>query len=196
MRIIFQVLFVLVIGFALGGTSAWYSIQRSHGIGAININEWTAWPFSGGSEADPYTVARVIADSTIPLGAAEGLAFEAREDSTNRQLILECNYMLEGSMPKARLWTLTPYRLDGKPIKVKDTQNLIPAHTNSTRILRFGDNSFRIALGPDPRAGNWLATQGKGPFRLVMRLYDTPITSNAGLVDPIMPKIIRLECRS
>ena len=194
MRVIFQIVFVLVVGFCLGAVSAWYSIQRSHGIGAINIGQWTAWPFSGGNEADPYTLARVISDSTVPLGAAEGLAFEASNDAKGNPLKLECNYLLEGNTAKAKLWTLTPYRFDGKAIKSAKSTNLIPHYTNSTRLLRFADGTFQIALGPLPAPGNWLATEGNGPFRLVLRLYDTPITANVGLVSPVMPKISNIGC--
>lgn len=195
MRVLFQIAFVMIIGFSLGGGSAWYSIQRTHGIGAINIGSWTAWPYSGGSNADPYTVARVTSDSTIPLGAAEGLAFETSQDSEGNRLRLECNYLLEGNTPKARLWTLTPYRQDGAPIRTKGSAVLVPEYTNSTRVIRYADGSFRISLGPMPKPGNWLATEGEGLFRLVLRLYDTPITSNAGLVDPVMPTIVISGCR-
>lgn len=194
MRVIFQIIFVLAIGFSLGGASAWYSIQRSHGLGAINIGQWTAWPFSGGNEADPYTVARVTSDSTIPLGAAEGLAFEAMEDSQGENLRLECNYILQGNTPQSKLWTLTPYRLDGKAIGPDNQTMLIPAHTNSTHLLRYADGTFQINLGPQVSTGNWLSTHGKGRFRLMLRLYDTPITSNTGLVDPNMPTINKISC--
>jgi len=194
-RIIVQILVVLTIGLSLGGASAWYSIQRSHGIGAINIGSWTAWPFSGGNEADPYTLARVISDSTVPLGAAEGLAFEATEDMNGERLTLECNYVLEGNTPKAKLWTLTPYREDGAPIKSKKSKSEVPQYTNSTRIFRFADGTFRIALGSQVAPGNWLATEGTGLFRLVLRLYDTPITASAGLIDPQMPLIKKVSCQ-
>jgi hypothetical protein len=193
-RVIFQLIFVLVFGLGLGGTSAWYSIQRSHGIGAINIGGWTAWPFSGSNETDPYTLARVISDSTVPLGAAEGLAFETSTDTTGKRLRLECNYLLEGNTPTARLWTLTPYRQNGEPVKSPDSLILVPHHTNSTRLLRFADGTFQISLGPQPAPGNWLATEGEGVFRLVLRLYDTPITSSAGLATPIMPTISNVGC--
>ena len=194
MRIIIQILIVLAIGFSLGATSACYSIQRTHGIGAINIGQWTAWPFSGANETDPYTLARVISDSTVPLGAAEGLAFEASKDSTGKALRLECNYRLEGNTAKAKLWTLTPYKFDGSAVKSADSPNLVPQHTNSTRLVRFADGTFQIAIGRQPAPGNWLATEGKGSFRLVMRLYNTPITSSSGMVDPAMPTINNLGC--
>ena len=86
MRLMVQILFVLAIGIGAGAATAWFSIQRSHGIGAINIGVWTAWPFAGGSQADPYTVARVISDSAVPLGAAEGLAFETVADEDGEPL--------------------------------------------------------------------------------------------------------------
>ncbi len=194
MRIIVQIIFVLAIGVVVGATSAWYSIQRSHGIGAINIGMWTAWPYSGKNQADPYTLARVTSDSTVPLGAAEGLAFETTRDDNGQLLKLECNYLLEGNTPKARLWTLTPYRQDGDKIRPANSSNRIPHHTNSTHLLRFTDGTFQIAIGPSRAPGNWLATHGQGAFRLVLRLYDTPITSNAGLVEPVMPKINNIGC--
>jgi len=193
-RIIFQIIIVLAVGVVLGGTSAWYSIQRSHGIGAINIGIWTAWPYSGANQADPYTLARITSDSTVPLGAAEGLAFETTRDDDGNFLRLECNYILEGNTPKAKWWSLTPYRQDGKSVRAKDDDSLISYHTNSTRLLRFTDGTFQIALGPIPSPGNWLATQGEGAFRLVLRLYDTPITSNTGIAIPVMPKVINVGC--
>ncbi|MCF6320987.1 MAG: DUF1214 domain-containing protein [Rhizobiaceae bacterium] len=195
MRTILQILIVLTIGFLLGGGSAWYSIQRSHGIGAINIGSWTAWPFTGGNEADPYTLARVISDSTVPLGAAEGLAFEATEDMNGERLNLECNYVLEGRTPKAKLWTLTPYRQDGAALKTGKSKIEVPQYTNSKRLLRYADGTFSIALGPQAAPGNWLATEGKGLFRLVLRLYDTPITASAGLISPQMPLIKKVSCQ-
>jgi hypothetical protein len=193
-RIIFQIILVLAVGLIVGATSAWYSIQRSHGIGAINIGVWTAWPYSGANQADPYTLARITSDSTVPLGAAEGLAFEATRDDDGKFLRLECNYILEGNTPKAKLWSLTPYRQDGKSVRSEKDNSLISYHTNSTRLLRFTDGTFQIALGPVPSPGNWLATQGNGIFRLVLRLYDTPITSNTGIAVPVMPKIINIGC--
>jgi hypothetical protein len=182
------------VGVIVGATSAWYSIQRSHGIGAINIGVWAAWPYSGANQADPYTLARITSDSTVPLGAAEGLAFEATRDDDGKFLRLECNYILEGNTPKAKFWSLTPYRQDGKSVRSEKDNSLISYHTNSTRLLRFTDGTFQIALGPVPSPGNWLATQGNGIFRLVLRLYDTPITSNTGIAVPVMPKIINIGC--
>ena len=101
MRLNIAIFFIFSIGLSIGGASAWYSMQRSHGIGGINIGAWTAWPFAGGAEADPYTVAKVARDGTIPLGATEGLAFEAQSDSDGERLNFNCNYILSGLTPPA-----------------------------------------------------------------------------------------------
>lgn len=178
----------------MGATSAWYSIQQSHGIGAVNIGPWTAWPFSGSRQTDPYTVARVISESTIPLGAAEGLAFEASHDSNNKPLRLECDYVVEGRTPLARLWTLTvqyDHQLDAGAITHK---HRIPSHTHSRKILRFADGSFSIRLSEVAQPGNWIPLYGTGPFRLVLRMYDTPLTSKSGLIEPTMPTISQGRC--
>lgn len=193
MRIITNLLLIFVIGLGLGATSAWYSIQKSHGIGAINIGQWSAWPFVGGSAVDPYTGAKVVTDGTLPLGAAEGLAFEATSDEEGDSLRLECNYTLEGITPPAKLWTLVAYNENGSVIQPGPGGQFSKYSGNT---LRYSDGSFRIAVGNTPSAGNWISTSGNGNYKLVLRLYDTPVTSTSGLIDPTMPRIIRSGCIS
>ena len=41
MRTFIDVCVVIIVGLALGGYTANYSIQRSHGIGAINVGQWS-----------------------------------------------------------------------------------------------------------------------------------------------------------
>ena len=69
MRNLINFIIVLAIGLIIGGVSSQMLIRESHGIGAIQVGPWSAWPFVGGEEVDPYTVARATADGTIPLGA-------------------------------------------------------------------------------------------------------------------------------
>ncbi len=191
MRSFIDAFIVIVIGLALGGFTANYSIQRSHGIGAINIGQWSAWPFVGGSDVDPYTSAKVAADGTIPLGAAEGLAFEAVTDDDGKPLRANCSYLLSGSTPPARLWTLSAY--DKKGEYGKPTAAGVSAK-HSGNMVRFPDGTFTISISNYPKSGNWLSLQGDEEFKLILRLYDTPITSSSGLIDPIMPTIRRQEC--
>ncbi len=191
MRSLVNIFTVLVIGLALGGISAQYSIQRSHGIGAINVGPWSAWPFVGGTEVDPYTAAKVTTDGSIPLGAAEGLAFEAVTDQDGELLLRQCRYVLAGHTPVARLWTLVAYDRTGKILT--DSGSEISA-MYSGNVLRYPDSSFEIKISDYPQSGNWMHVEGEGAFKLVMRLYDTPITSNSGLINPEMPRIEKQEC--
>ncbi len=191
MKLLFNFLIVLLIGLVLGGLSTQFSIRQSHGLGAINVGPWSAWPFVGGAEVDPYTSARATADGTLPLGAAEGLAFEANTDNSGEPLLRECTYVVAGNTPPARIWTLAAYTPNGQMIMVDDTEF---AATHSGKVLRFPDGSFAISASSQPNSGNWLRLHESGPFKLILRLYDTPITSNSGVIDPIMPTITRERC--
>lgn len=192
MRLITNVLIVVAIGLLLGASTAWYTIQNNHGIGGIKSGPWTAWPFAGGASADPYIVARVAKDGIIPLGATEGLAFEADKDDQGRPLSRSCDYSVSGITPPSRLWTLAAYENNGRPVAASPGNR---SAVQSGRLLRFGDGSFRVALSKNPQPGNWLSLTGEGDFYLVLRVYDTPVTSSSGQVSPSMPNIIRRECR-
>jgi hypothetical protein len=193
LRSIIYILAVVVCGLALGGASAWYSIQRSHGIGAINVGPWNAFPFAGADEIDPYSVAKSVADGTVPLGVAEGLAFETVFDSQGSALTLSCEYRLEGMTPPARLWTLVAYDREGNRLKPAPGGRAA-LFSNST--LRYPDGSFLISISKSPKPGNWLSLDGSGGFRLVLRLYDTPISGNTELSALTMPSITRAGCRT
>ena len=197
MRLVLTILAIAALGIALGGLSATYTISRASGIGAIEAGPWTAIPFADTSDIDPYTIAKSVIDGSVPLGATEGLSFSATSDSEGRELDLACEYSVEGSTPPARLWTLVSYQITGQ-----DAGEPVPPAAGgvsalySGELLRFPDGTFRIDLAGRPRPGNWLAVAGKGPFRLTLRLYDTPITGSTGINDLVMPVIRRGECLS
>ena len=191
LRSLFHIFIILAIGLGGGATSAWYALQNAHGFGAITLGQWTAWPLAGNVDADPYTEAKVARDGSVPLGAAEGLAFEAQVDSEGNLLLRQCRYQMLGSTPSARLWTLSAYGLNNAVIPpVEGGINTV----FSREILRAANGSFRINISSSALPGNWLSTSGSGPMKLVLRLYDTPITGNAGLADPDMPVVVKTEC--
>ena len=191
MRTLINIIVVLAIGLFVGGLSAKLALQRSHGIGAVNTGPWSAWPFVGGAQIDPYTSAKATADGTIPLGAAEGLAFEAINDQAGNTLLKECSYEMSGNTSAARMWTLSAYDERGQLV-VNDTELVSAVYSGN--IVRYTDSSFAVKISDKPSSGNWLPTQGEGNFKLVLRLYDTPITSNSGVIDPQMPRIKLIGC--
>lgn len=191
MRSLINITIVLSIGLIVGGLSANFALKKSHGIGAVNTGPWSAWPFVGGAEVDPYTSAKATADGTIPLGAAEGLAFEAISDQEGAALQKTCRYEISGNTSATRMWTLSAYNLDGSLII---NEEAVVSAIYSGKIVRYPDSSFTVKIGPSPQSGNWIATTGKGKFKLVLRLYDTPITSNSGVIDPQMPRVKMIGC--
>lgn len=191
MRSLIVILGIALAGLFLGGGSAWYAIKRSQGFGAISVGPWTAVPYASAGNIDPYTIAKSVVEGSVPLGATEGLAFNAITDSAGRDLDLRCNYEIEGSTPSAKLWTLVAYGPDGEP--VSPAQGSISSYYSGD-ILRFADGSFRISVSRRPRPGNWLAVSGSGAFRLTLRLYDTSVTGTSQLIAPRMPAITRGDC--
>ena len=191
MRLAIHIAIVMLGGLLLGGLSAQFAIERTYGIGAIKAGTWRAWPFVGGLEVDPYTAARSTIEGLIPLGAGEGLTFEAADDSAGRRLQRQCRYDLVGNTPTAQVWTLAAYTLDGRLIR---NENGKASAVLSSTVVRNPDFTLRIRLGDIPSSGNWMRLAGNGEFKLVLRLYDTPTTSSAGLSAPAMPRIERLEC--
>ena len=203
MRAFSELFAVLFIGLFLGGTLAWLSIQKNHGFGTLSIGQWTAWPQAGSVNADPYSRAKVAADGDVPLGAAEGLAFHALSDRRGNSLRRNCQYRLSGLTPPARMWTLAAHDLNDRVLVRSDglASNLI-----SRQLLRESDGSFEINVGPNLAAKNWLEIDGDGDggdsggngesYKLILRLYDSPITSAGRVADATMPEVARLRCPS
>lgn len=182
-----RIAIVLTIAIGGGAGSVWWALAGWQGPGALEIGGWTAWPAAGTPQADPYARARIARDATLPLGRAEGLAFEARRDSAGEPLRRDCAYRMEGKVPVARFWTLH-WAPPGRPPAER-----LPA-LHSLQILRGADNSFDAAVGPFAAPGNWLRTEGKGDMVLLLTFYDIPVSSGLDASDLDMPRIYRTGC--
>lgn len=188
-----QAILVFVIAATVGLGSAWWAIDREIGFESVRIGDWTAWPTAGAGDADPYVRARFATIGALPLNIAEGMAFTARQDSQGRALSGNCDYRISGRMPAAGGWTLSLYR--------EDDFNLIgnPARRygfESHEVVRQEDGTVEIVVAPVARPGNWLPSDaGAGPLRLMLRLYETPL-SVGGALDTIgLPTVERGICR-
>ena len=191
MRAFSELFAILLIGLFVGGGLAWLSIQNNHGFGTLSIGQWTAWPLAGSVNADPYSKAKVAAAGDVPLGAAEGLAFHALIDRRGNALKRNCQYQLSGLTPPARLWTLTAHDMKNRVLFKSDGR---PSQLLSRQLIRESDGRFRITAGPNISAENWLEVDGDGPYQLILRLYDSPITSTGGIADAEMPSVTLVEC--
>jgi hypothetical protein len=190
-RLLIDIVVAIVIALTLGVSTAWYAIDRGFLFGAVTAGAWTAWPAAGSADADPYSLATLARTGEVPLGAGEGIAFTADNDSAGTPLSGLCTYQVVGQTPAARLWTLTAYDDQGR-LMINAARR---SGFQSREILRHPDGSFVIMVSPQVMPGNWLPVGRVQHFRLVLRLYDTPVTTGSRIADLTMPDIRKVGCR-
>ena len=88
------------------------------------------------------------------------------------------------------MWTLTAY--DGEGRLISNAAQRLGFH--SREIVRRGDGSFEIAISADVQPGNWLPVARNDPFQIVLRLYDTPLTTGGTPAESTVPTVERLGC--
>ena len=191
MRLLLDIVIALVLAIVIGVSTAWYAIEHGFIFGAVTAGAWTAWPTAGSADADPYSLATLARTGEVPLGAGEGIAFTAEDDSAGESLSGTCTYEVVGQTPPARLWTLTAYDSAGR-LMVNAARR---SGFHSREIVRRTDGSFVITVSPEVAPGNWLPVSQADHFRLVLRLYDTPLTTGSRIADLTMPDIRKVRCR-
>lgn len=179
-------------GILIGLSLTTLAVERSPDFGVHRAGAWISRPKIGSVEADPYSKALMAARGEVPLATAEGLQLQATHDSAGQPLAGRCTYRVAGPMPPAGYWTLTVYRGDGS---TAEASGLRGGYTSSEILLYEGANPV-ILLSPDPQPGNWLPLQPGLDFEIMLRLYDTQVTSNLGALDAgSVPAITRQACR-
>ncbi|MCC6734548.1 MAG: DUF1214 domain-containing protein [Bauldia sp.] len=190
MRPIRDLALAVVIAVALGLASAAVAINQRANAGAATFGPWVARTGEAAGQADPYARAAAAATIDLPLGTAEGLAFAADTDSRGRRLDSRCTYTIAGRSLPARLWTINAY--DGAGLLMANPSGRSGFH--SRNLVRAADGSFTIAIAASPQPGNWIPIAGDG-LLLVLRLYDTPLTTGLAPTDLSLPSIERGACR-
>jgi hypothetical protein len=190
LRLLIDIAIAIILATVIGFLSAWYAVDHGPLFGAIKVGSWTAFPEAGGDSADPYALAVLARTGEIPLGAGEGIAFTADRDKNGDPLLGNCSYRIVGQTPAARLWTLTAYNADGHLMANAARRSGF----HSRELLRHPDGSFEIIVAPDVAPGNWLPISGVDRFKLIFRLYDTPVTTGSQIADLTMPAIERERC--
>ncbi|WP_062016506.1 DUF1214 domain-containing protein [Aureimonas sp. AU4] len=191
MRFLFLTVLAVAIALGLGTASVVFMLERFEGADALVVGPWHADRTTGSPTADPYAKARLARSGNLTLGLGEGVAFQARVDTANRELRRECAYRLEGAYPPARVWTLAAFDNGGRLIGGDGGR---PRHLVSLNLMREDDNSALISIGREARPGNWLANAGTGPFVLALTFYDTPVSTDSGAAPVAMPLIVRTGC--
>lgn len=190
MRLLIDLVVAIVVATVVGFSTAWLAVEHGPLFGAVTVGQWTAWPRAGSANADPYSLAVLARTGEVPLGAGEGLSFTAEDDADGEPLDGHCTYEVVGQAPSARLWTLTAYDADGRLM----VNAAYRTGFHSREIVRREDGSFVITVSPKVASGNWLPIAAVDRFRLVLRLYDTPVTSGGRFADLVMPEIRKGPC--
>lgn len=191
MRILVDLALAAVIALLVGLGSAFLVIDRSSLSGSTVIGAWTVQAATGLARPNPYAAAATATVVDLPLGTAEGLTFVAFSDDQGDPLSGQCDYALAGQTLLTRLWTLTLYDSEGRLTDNPSGRTSF----HSREILRATDGGFTVAVTALPRSGNWLPAPAEGPFRLVLRLYETPLTTAILPADLPLPRIVRGACR-
>ena len=191
MRRLLELLLAIAIALGSGLGSAWYVVGEGWLLRTDVFGEWAAWPMGGSPDADPYSRAVLARTGQVPLAAGEGVAFFASTDSTGKPIRGECDYQMSGRAPPVRLWTLA----------IIDPSGDLPVnpvgrtYMRSDEILRRESGAFDITFAADARPGNWFPTPARGPYTLILRLYDTPASLLADLKSNALPTIVRKACK-
>ncbi len=184
-------LLTLAIGAAVGLGLTWITTVNGYGPGLVRSGPWETWPKAGTETADPYARAALARAGELPLELADGIAFTAAVDAKGRALDGRCDIRLSGSVPQARLWTLTATDAQGRLIENAADRSGF----TSTEVVWNRDGTLDVLLGPRARPGNWLPTGARDRIVLTLRLYDTPVgLANRTSDAPQMPDLVTERC--
>lgn len=191
MRLLLSTLLALCIAAVVGVGTTWLTTTRGTELGTLTIGAWTARPWIGGPDIDPYSRATIIRNGELPIGDGDGIAFIAKRDGRKRLLDGRCDVLVSGVTPPARYWTLTLYDNKGRLV----ANSLKRYDFTSQEIVRNSDGSFVIHIASRARSGNWLPTGGIERYVLMLRLYDTPVgVATRSPRDAPLPAVATVGC--
>ena len=190
MSFVLKALLAVILGTALGLGATQAAVHRGFLFGAVAAGPWIAFPTVGSPNVDPYARAVLAHTAYVPIGADEGVAFSAVRDGDGRPLDGACEYVLDSGELTARFWTLGLYDRAGRTVaNAADRYNL-----TSQDVVRL-DHHIAIAVASSVQPGNWLPAPSRGPFVLVLSLYESSGGTAANAVtETTLPTIRRGAC--
>jgi hypothetical protein len=157
-------------GALLGVGSAWLWLTRTDPAGT-RIGPWLVNLEAGSSDASTYTRARIALKALLALDRRETLYYVADRDDAGRPLRSRCRYLISGSIPSARWWSVTAYADD--IFLFPDTEQRYSVSGENPTLNTVG--RFSAFTGPEtPISGAiaWIPTPGDRGLILTLRLYN------------------------
>ncbi len=189
---VWQLAVVLGIGSVVGLGSARSMLGEKLPFQRVEVGPWSVWPRIGGKDIDPYARAILARQPHLPMGTGEGLVFVAERDENGRILTSRCTVEIFGRMPGSRGWTLRLADTDGRAL-LSDTMRA--AYTDA-EIIFAEDGRFSVTTSREAQPGNWLPVGDGLRYKLILRVYDTPISGTAAELRPAdMPTIRARDCQ-
>ena len=157
-------------GALLGVGSAWLWLTRTDPAGT-RVGPWLVNLEAGSSDASMYTRARIALKALLALDRRETLYYVADRDDAGRPLRSRCRYLISGSIPSARWWSVTAYADD--IFLFPDTEQRYSVSGENPTLNTVG--RFSAVTGPEtPVSGAiaWIPTPGDRGLILTLRLYN------------------------
>ena len=184
-------LLFVAIALALGLGTAWRAVSHGFFASTVRFGPWAYWFRQGTADTDPYTIAHIAREGTLPITAASDMTFTATRDSAGARLSGDCTYEVRGYSVPALWWSIAAFRPDGQVMPNKTGRSSF----TSANISTAPDGSFLVRLSPEVQPGNWLPAEHG--TRVVLRLEILRPLSPDGLLksgDDILPAITLVEC--
>ena len=157
---------------------------------AIHNGPWRTNIGTGRSDGGLYVSAAVAVAGLYALAKEETIYFAAFTDSQGQKLTGGCQYLLTGSAPASRWWSLTMYGADH--YLVANPGNIYSRHAGN--LMFESDGSYRLQIAAEAMPGNWLPSPPKGAFSITLRLYNPAPTVYQNLSHIALPDIHRESC--
>ena len=177
----------VLVGLALGVGTGGLIIGRLASFSDGSYSGWHGNELTGQVAADIYTRAAIARTGLLALTREETLYFTRYADADGVALNERCTYLLEGTDPPARWWSITLYAADNYLARNGDDA----ASMDQTRVVRAEDGRFRIRVAAAADGGpNWISSRNAGKFSLTLRLYN-PEPGLLEDVHALRPPVIR-----
>ncbi len=179
------------IALVLGLGSAWRAVSHGFFASTVRFGPWAFWFRQGTGDADPYTMAHIAREGTLPITATSAMTFTATRDSAGSRLSGDCTYEVRGYSIPALWWNVAAFRADGQVMPNKTGRSGF----SSANMLTAPDGSFLVRLSPEVQPGNWLPSERGN--RVVLRFEILRPLSPDNLLksgEDVLPTITLVEC--
>jgi hypothetical protein len=160
----------VLVGIALGGASAWGTLEFGRSGFLTQYGAWSHSRAAGSEAADPYTRAIIAQNALLALSAREALYFSLERDEHNRPLEESCIYEIASPPLAARWWSVTLYADDNFLALNNDGAPSIDA----SRALTDAGGGWRARVSPvRGQTANWISSRNAGRgFIVMLRIYN------------------------